>query len=74
MREDAYRGEPVAAVFDNLLPDADALRRRVAEKIGAAGIDAYTLMAVAALGAVIEGVKNFTQPWQARAGQRGIGA
>jgi serine/threonine-protein kinase HipA len=45
LREDAYRGEPVAAVFDNLLPDADVLRRRVAEKVGAAGTDAYSLLA-----------------------------
>lgn len=45
LREDAYRGEPVAAVFDNLLPDSDALRRRVAEKVGAAGTDAYSLLA-----------------------------
>jgi serine/threonine-protein kinase HipA len=44
LREDAYRGEPVIAVFDNLLPDSDALRRRVAEKVGAAGIDAYSLL------------------------------
>lgn len=45
LREDAYRGEPVIAVFDNLLPDADALRRRVAEKVGAAGTDAYSMLA-----------------------------
>ena len=45
LREDAYRGEPVIAVFDNLLPDSDALRRRVAEKVGAAGVDAYSLLA-----------------------------
>lgn len=45
LREDAYRGEPVVAVFDNLLPDSEALRRRVAEKVGAAGIDAYSLLA-----------------------------
>jgi len=45
LREDIYRGEPVVAVFDNLLPDADALRRRVAEKVGAAGTDAYSLLA-----------------------------
>jgi len=44
LREDAYRGAPVTAVFDNLLPDSDALRRRVAEKVGAAGIDAYSLL------------------------------
>jgi len=45
LREDAYRGEAVTAVFDNLLPDAEALRRRVAEKVGAAGTDAYSMLA-----------------------------
>lgn len=45
LREDAYRGAPVAAVFENLLPDSDALRRRVAEKVGAQGADAYSLLA-----------------------------
>lgn len=45
LREDPYHGEPVVAVFDNLLPDSDALRRRVAERVGAAGPDAYSLLA-----------------------------
>lgn len=45
LREDAYRGESVNAVFENLLPDSDALRRRVAEKVGARGTDAYSLLA-----------------------------
>lgn len=45
LREDAFRGEAVAAVFDNLLPDTDRLRRRIAERIGAAGIDTYSLLA-----------------------------
>ncbi|MCA9404668.1 MAG: HipA N-terminal domain-containing protein, partial [Candidatus Omnitrophica bacterium] len=45
LREDAYRGEPVVAVFENLLPDSDKLRRLVAEKVGAAGTDAYSLLA-----------------------------
>ena len=45
LREDAYRGAQVGAVFDNLLPDSDALRRRVAEKVGAEGSDAYSLLA-----------------------------
>ena len=31
LREDAYRGEPVVAVFENLLPASETLRRRVAE-------------------------------------------
>lgn len=45
LREEPWRGEPVMAVFENLLPDTDALRRRVAEKVGAAGSDAYSLLA-----------------------------
>lgn len=44
LREDRYIGEPVRAVFDNLLPDNDAIRRRVAERVGAAGTDAYSLL------------------------------
>ena len=51
LREDAYRGEAVTAVFDNLLPDSDAIRRRVAERVEAArerlparlGVDANLL-------------------------------
>lgn len=45
LREDAFRGERVAAVFENLLPDSDLLRRQVAEKVGAKGTDAYSLLA-----------------------------
>lgn len=45
LREEAYRGASVAAVFDNLLPDSDALRRLVAERVGASGTDAYALLA-----------------------------
>ncbi|KEP67984.1 toxin HipA [Thioclava dalianensis] len=44
LRETAYRGAPVAAVFENLLPDSDRLRRLVAEKVGARGLDAYSLL------------------------------
>ncbi|MAF97322.1 MAG: toxin HipA [Micavibrio sp.] len=44
LREDAYKGAPVLAVFENLLPDSDALRSRVAEKVGADGTDAYSLL------------------------------
>jgi serine/threonine-protein kinase HipA len=40
----AYRGAEVAAVFDNLLPDRDAVRRRVAERMGASGADFYSLL------------------------------
>jgi serine/threonine-protein kinase HipA len=45
LREDRYVGAPVVAVFENLLPDNDAIRRRVAERVGAEGIDAYSLLA-----------------------------
>jgi serine/threonine-protein kinase HipA len=44
LREDAFKGEPVVAVFENLLPDSDVLRKRVAEKVGAKGTDAYSLL------------------------------
>jgi len=44
LREDAFKGKPVAAVFENLLPDSDALRKLIAEKVGAKGADAYSLL------------------------------
>lgn len=40
-----YTGAPVAAVFDNLLPDNDDIRRRVAGRVGADGTDSYSLLA-----------------------------
>lgn len=46
LQETQYRGAPVISVFENLLPDSDAIRRRVAEKVGAHGTDAYSLLAV----------------------------
>ena len=45
LRENRYIGAPVINVFDNLLPDSDAIRRRVAERVGAGGTDAYSLLA-----------------------------
>jgi serine/threonine-protein kinase HipA len=45
LREDAYGGEAVIAVFENLLPDSAVLRKRVAEKVGARGVDAYSMLA-----------------------------
>ena len=45
LREDRYLGDPVIAVFDNLLPDPEPVRRRIAERIGAEGHDAYGLLA-----------------------------
>lgn len=46
LREDAYKGEMVSAVFDNLLPDSGLLRQRIAEKVGAKGTDAYSLLSL----------------------------
>lgn len=46
LRETPYRGETAAAFFDNLLPDSDDLRRRVAEEVGARGTDAYSMLSV----------------------------
>lgn len=45
LREDRYIGDPVVAVFDNLLPDNDDIRRRLAERAHAGGSDAYSLLA-----------------------------
>jgi serine/threonine-protein kinase HipA len=45
LREDRYVGNPVIAVFDNLLPDNEDIRRRVAARSGADGIDPYSLLA-----------------------------
>ncbi|QTD57292.1 type II toxin-antitoxin system HipA family toxin [Parasphingorhabdus cellanae] len=39
-----FRGEQVVAVFDNLLPDSDKVRQRVAERTGAQGTDSYSLL------------------------------
>ncbi|WP_421620858.1 type II toxin-antitoxin system HipA family toxin [Alkalilimnicola ehrlichii] len=60
LREDPYRGAPVAAVFDNLLPDAEPLRRRVAERVGAEGTDAYSLLS--AIGHDCVGALQFVGP------------
>ena len=45
LREDRYIGLPVINVFDNLLPDSNVIRRRVAERVGAGGTDPYSLLA-----------------------------
>lgn len=44
LRETPYRGAPVAAVFENLLPDSEKLRRLIAERVGARGIDAFSML------------------------------
>jgi serine/threonine-protein kinase HipA len=45
LREDRYVGDPVIAVFDNLLPDNKEIRERVAARSGANGVDPYSLLA-----------------------------
>ena len=44
LRPAPWRGEAVVAVFDNLLPDSLHVRRQVAERTGADGVDAYSLL------------------------------
>ena len=44
LREDRYVGTSVIAVFDNLLPDGNPIRRRLAERVRAEGDDAYSLL------------------------------
>jgi len=44
LRADRYTGASVMAVFDNLLPDDEVIRKRVAERTGAAGTDSYSLL------------------------------
>lgn len=45
LREDRYIGEPVTAVFDNLLPDNNAIRQTIAARTRAAGHDPFSLLA-----------------------------
>lgn len=44
LREERYIGASVSNVFDNLLPDNAALRRQIAERVGAEGVDAYSML------------------------------
>lgn len=44
IREETYRGAAVSAVFENLLPDSDPIRRHIAERVGASGQDAFSLL------------------------------
>ncbi len=44
LREDRYIGAPVVAVFDNLLPDNNEIRLRLAARTHAHGTDAFSLL------------------------------
>jgi len=60
LREDRYVGETVMAVFDNLLPDNADILRRLAERTGASGIDAFSLLT--AIGRDCVGALQFFPP------------
>src|SRR5699024_9932013 len=64
LREDRYTGDPVIAVFDNLLPDGEPIRRRMAENVKADGYDAYSLLA--AVGRDCVGALQFLPEDEAR--------
>lgn len=68
LREDRYVGDPVIAVFDNLLPDNDDVRKQVAARSGANGIDPYSLLA--AIGRDCVGALQFL-PDEIRPGKAG---
>jgi serine/threonine-protein kinase HipA len=59
VREQAYTGAPVIAVFENLLPDNETLRRRIAARTRAKGADAYSLLG--AIGHDCVGALQFLQ-------------
>jgi len=44
LRQRAYTGDIVAAYFENLLPDSEPILRKIAEKTGAKGKDAHSLL------------------------------
>lgn len=44
LRTQTYSGAPVIAVFDNLLPDNNDLRRQIAARTHAEGTDAFSLL------------------------------
>lgn len=46
LRESRYVGAPVAAVLDNLLPDNEDIRRRLAARVKVEGHDPYSLLSV----------------------------
>ena len=60
LQETAYSGLPVRAVFENLLPDNDELRRRISARVHAEGTDAYSLLS--AIGHDCAGALQFLPP------------
>lgn len=70
LREDRYVGAPVLAVFDNLLPDNDDIRKRLAARTGAGGIDAFSLLA--AVGRDCVGALQFLPEGEAPPAREGM--
>ena len=62
LQENRYIGAPVMAVFDSLLPDSDLIRRKVAERVGAEGVDAFSLLSQ--IGRDCIGALQFLPDWQ----------
>lgn len=60
LREQPYMGAPVLAVFENLLPDNESLRRQIAARVRAEGTDAYSLLG--AIGHDCVGALQFFPP------------
>lgn len=47
LTQGSWRGEPVVAAFENLLPDAEGdLREKIAERVGSSGQDVFSLLSV----------------------------
>lgn len=67
LREDRYIGAPVIAVFDNLLPDNDTIRQRLAARTQAGGTDAFSLLS--AVGRDCVGALQFLPAGQAPASE-----
>lgn len=59
LQEDRYSGVKVLAVFENLLPDNETIRNRVAAKFHAEGTDPYSLLA--AIGRDCVGAMQFLE-------------
>lgn len=44
LSDETFRGAAVNSVFENLLPDSNPIRQRVAERVGADGTDAFSML------------------------------
>jgi serine/threonine-protein kinase HipA len=73
LREDRHIGDPVIAVLDNLLPDNNDIRRRLAERAHADGSDAYGLLAAVGRDCVGAGLQPAIADSVAKGAKRRIG-